>query len=65
MKAPRADKLQLTQHLDCFGDFAMENAVCRKYCALNLMCAIEKDHNLRMELFEEMLSADGTPLRVQ
>lgn len=65
MKTLGVEQAQLGKHMDCFGDFAMEDALCRKYCALNLMCAIEKDHNMRMELLEEMLTGDGTPLRLQ
>lgn len=52
-------------HMGCFGDFAIEDAICRKFCALRLRCAVEREQNSRMEMLEELLSSEGVPDRVQ
>ena len=46
-------------HLGCFGNFSIGEAVCRKYCALRLRCAVEQDQNARMEILEEIFSSEG------
>jgi hypothetical protein len=45
-------------HLGCFGNFNVEDAICKKFCALSLRCAIERENNARMEILEDMLSYD-------
>jgi len=51
-------KMHLFDQLDCFGGFQKGNPICRKYCALNIRCAIEQDQNSRMELFEDMMAVE-------
>lgn len=51
--------------LGCFGNFSIEEAVCRKYCVLRLRCAVERDQNSRMELLEELLSDEGFSEKMQ
>lgn len=51
---------ELDAYLGCFGNFAMEDPICKGLCALRLRCAIERDQKTRMELMEEMVaSAEG------
>ena len=46
-------------HVGCFGDFKIEDQVCRKLCILSLRCAIEREQNLRIEMLDEMLSTES------
>lgn len=50
---------------NCFGDFDKANSLCMKHCVLRLRCAIEKDHNLRTELIEELVGSDNEMGRLQ
>jgi hypothetical protein len=45
-------------YIGCFGNFNVEDKICRKYCVLNLRCAIEREQNSRIEILEDMLSYD-------
>jgi len=58
-------KLAPKDHLGCFGNFDIEDGICRKFCILNLRCAIENDKNSRMELLEDLLSVENLNERVQ
>jgi hypothetical protein len=49
----------LDEYMGCFGSFQMEDPVCRTLCALRLRCAIERDQQDRMEVLEEIVSAEG------
>ena len=51
-------KIITKDHLGCFGNFNIEDAICRKFCILSLRCTIERDNNARMEILEDMLSYD-------
>jgi hypothetical protein len=51
--------------LGCFGNFSIDEAVCRKYCILRLRCAVERDQNSRMELLEELFSDEGFSEKMQ
>ncbi len=53
------------EYLGCFGNFSLEDAVCRKWCAINLRCAIEADQRTRLELFENRVAPDETTLIFQ
>ncbi|MCP4352898.1 MAG: hypothetical protein GY795_46200 [Desulfobacterales bacterium] len=46
----------LNDHVGCFGDFSIEDLVCKKFCALRLRCSIETDQNEQIEIMEEMVS---------
>jgi hypothetical protein len=56
MKRLFSDELILADYLECFGNFRSEDPVCRTLCAINIRCAIEQDHNNRLELIEEVIS---------
>lgn len=41
-------------HLGCYGNFNLQDAICRKHCALRIRCAIERDRNVFIEYMEGM-----------
>lgn len=51
--------ISLDDYVGCFGNFNRKNKICRKYCALNLRCAIENEQNVRMELLEDLVATEG------
>lgn len=51
-------KIHLDDYVGCFGRFRADNIVCKKYCAINLRCAIEQDQNVRLELLEDLVASD-------
>jgi hypothetical protein len=65
MKEELVSKTSLDDHLGCFGDFNIQNPICKKFCALSLRCAIERDHNNRLEFIEDLLSSDGAFTKLQ
>lgn len=44
---------------DCMGTYTKEDPQCAKYCVLRLRCAIEKEQNLRLEIIEDLVTADN------
>lgn len=44
-------------HLGCFGNFCIEDRVCRNHCAIRIRCAIERDQSDFMEAIDEMGAA--------
>jgi hypothetical protein len=65
MKKDILDKLFFEDRLGCFGCFEINDPVCRKFCALCLRCAIERDQNDRLEILEELVSSENVFLRTQ
>ena len=65
MKKVRLDKSLIAEHLGCFGQFALEDPVCRIYCAVNLRCAIERDQNDRIEILQELAFSDEIYMKIQ
>lgn len=65
MKKELMDKISLDSHSGCFGNFRINDPICKKLCALNLRCAIERDEKVRMELFEELISSDVLFMKTQ
>jgi hypothetical protein len=57
--------MNLLDPLDCFGSFQKENQLCRKYCAVNIRCAIEQDQNNRIEMFEDILAVEEQFSKIQ
>jgi hypothetical protein len=52
-------------HLGCFGNFSIEDGVCRKHCVLRLRCVVEQDQHSRTELLEDLFSTEGFSERIQ
>ena len=65
MKNDGLNRKDLDQYLGCYGSYTAEDPICQNQCALNLRCAIEKDHHSRMELLEDLISTDGYILKMQ
>jgi hypothetical protein len=55
--------ISLDDYVGCFGNFNRKNVICKRYCALNLRCAIENEQNVRMELLEDLVASDGLFLK--
>lgn len=53
------------RHLGCFGNFDGDDPLCKKHCAINLRCAIERDQNTRLEVLEDLVSFDDMFLKMQ
>jgi len=51
--------------LGCFGDYSKDHPLCSKHCALRLRCAIEQEHNMRMELLEDLMASDDLLVTIQ
>ena len=52
-------------NLDCFGEFCKTDEVCTHYCAAAIQCAVEHTHNPRIDLFDELLTLNYFPARMQ
>ncbi len=52
-------------HLGCFSEFNGEDPVCGKLCALRLSCVIERNNNVRMEIFEELADYEDMNILLQ
>jgi hypothetical protein len=65
MKKVRIDKTLITEHMGCFGNFILEDPVCKTLCAVNLRCAIERDQNDRIEILQELAFSDEIYLKIQ
>jgi len=65
MKKALLKKSTFDDHVGCFGDFSINDIICRKFCALNLRCSIERDQNVRLEVIEDMVEADGVSIKLQ
>ena len=59
------DKSLLTDHLGCFGDFSLEDPICKTVCAINLRCAIEREQIDRIEILQELAFSDDLYLKIQ
>ncbi len=46
-------------HLGCFGDFDLKDPICKRFCSLNLRCAIECYQNDQFEILEDTSSYDS------
>lgn len=64
MKKKNISGLELDDYLGCFGNFNRRNPVCKKFCAVNLRCAIERDQNVRIELIEDLVTAEDIKGRI-
>jgi hypothetical protein len=51
---------ELVQRLNCFGEFDVEDLVCKKMCGLRLRCAVDSEEKSRMEVLDDLFHADET-----
>lgn len=65
MKNVSACSLACEEPNGCFGQFRLSDPVCIRACALRLRCAVERTRNDRMEMMEELVYSEDTPLKIQ
>ena len=65
MKKESLSRTILDNYLGCFGNFNREDLICKTYCALRLRCAVESDHNARMELLDDLIFSEGMNIKLQ
>ncbi|MEE4356826.1 MAG: hypothetical protein V2I97_10170 [Desulfococcaceae bacterium] len=58
-------QITIEDYAGCFGDFCSEDKVCRKFCALSILCAIERELTDQMELMEEIVIPENIFIRPQ
>ena len=61
----KVKKIVFEDYLGCFGDFYIGDDVCRNLCSLNIQCAIERDRNIEMEIFEEFAEYENIHATLQ
>ncbi|MFH2047631.1 MAG: hypothetical protein ABIK92_21090 [Pseudomonadota bacterium] len=59
MKEVCKEKKILDTHIGCFGNFSIDDTVCKKFCALSLKCYVERNQNVRIEIIEELVFGDN------
>lgn len=65
MKKNSGKNVILNDHVGCFGDFNIEDLVCKKFCALSLRCTIEREQIEQMELLEDLVSSENMFIKIQ
>ena len=65
MKKEFSEKTSFDDHLGCFGNFNIENKICKRHCSISLRCAIERDQNTRIEILEDLISSDEMSIKIQ
>ncbi len=63
MKKKLENTICCDDHLGCFGDFSIEDPICKKFCVLSLRCAIERDQKSQMEFLDDMVSTEAMILK--
>lgn len=51
--------------LDCYGEFSKLDKMCTCYCAASIQCAVERGHNPKIDLFDQLMSLNYFPARMQ
>lgn len=65
MKKGLIGKKSLNKHLGCFGEFDINDPICKKLCILSLRCAIEQDEKSRLEILEDLMASDAMLITIQ
>ena len=65
MKKELMNKISIDDHLGCFGNFNIEDPVCKKLCALRLRCTIDRNKNTRIELLEDLIFSSEMFIKIQ
>ncbi len=65
MKNQPTNTIVAEDHIGCFGEFRMEDRICKKHCILSLRCAIEREQNDQLEMLEDMFSPEGIFMKMQ
>jgi hypothetical protein len=51
-------------NLACFGEYSKADAVCTRYCAIAIRCAIEHSQNPRVDILDHLLTLDFFPAKI-
>ena len=65
MKKEYKKKTPFDKYLGCFGNFNVQDPICKQFCALRLRCLIDRDQNNTLELLEELMHSDGVSIKIQ
>jgi hypothetical protein len=65
MKKKLTKNMSSDNYLGCFGDFDINDTICKKYCSLRLRCSIERDQNTRLEILNDLVSSDALSIKMQ
>jgi hypothetical protein len=58
MKKGLIERDRLGRYLQCYGEFNIEDPVCRTLCALRLRCAVDCEQREQMDLMEDLFISD-------
>ena len=65
MKRDDSDPTAMDDQFGCLGDFKIDDVICNRICAMRLRCAVEHNHNTRLEILEELVASEGIPIKAQ
>lgn len=57
--------LSFDDHLGCFGEFNPKDPVCKKFCAVNLRCAIDYENNARLDILDDFVYTETLYTKIQ
>jgi len=58
MKKELIERDRLGRYLQCYGEFDVEDPVCKTLCALRLRCAVDYSQREQMDLMEGLFVAE-------
>ncbi len=66
MKEAETEKrISLMDHVACFGNFNIQNRICRKYCACNIRCSIERSREDQFDILEQLFEMEDIYFDIQ
>lgn len=65
MKKEKKAEIDLYAHMGCYGNFSINDPLCKGYCALNIRCAIEHDQIIQLEVLEDLVAQEHMAMTVQ
>ena len=65
MKKKLINNMSSDDYLGCFGNFDINDTICKKHCSLRLRCSIECDQNIRLEILNDLVSSDALSIKMQ
>ena len=64
MKKASLEQDPLDHYIGCFGEFNVEDTICKQVCALRLRCAIDSSQKQRMSLIDDLFNGDEMLLKL-
>ena len=65
MQKELINNITFDDYLGCFGSFDIHDAICKQHCSLRLLCSIESEQNIRLEMLNDLVSSDVMSMRIQ